>query len=94
MNGAPASRTASRFGPWVAGIDPVERGKQFRSLAALTAAFFGSEHRLVLELRQAESDADAAARALDLLDKLPSLTKRRLLSVFGSITWPQPRRAP
>jgi hypothetical protein len=55
------------FGPWTAGVEPVE-------------------------LRAAESDPDAALRALELLDQVPSLTRRRLLSTFGALTWPrQPR---
>jgi hypothetical protein len=81
----------STFGPWVAGIDPAEREKQFRSLAALAAVFLGSSHQLVAELRAAETDPEAAARALELIDAVPSLTRRRLLSVFGSVTWPRPK---
>ena len=83
------------YGPWSpAKIEPAERKAQFRSLAALAAVFFGSSHRLVDELRNAESDADAAARAFDLLDVMPTLTRRKMFSVFSSITWRRPPRPP
>jgi hypothetical protein len=69
------------FGPW-------SRTAQLRSLAALTAAY-----ELVGELRRAETDEAAAANALQLLDRLPALTRRRLISVFTSITFPpHPRK--
>ena len=85
--------TSSTFGPWVADLDPVERAKQFRSLAALSAVFLGSGHPLVAELRAAETSEEAAAQALELINHIPSLTRRTLLSVFGAITWgpPKPR---
>jgi hypothetical protein len=83
--------TGDRFGPWVAGIDAVERAKQFRSLAALAAAFCGSGSELALALRAAEQDLIAAPRALELLGKMPALTRRRMLSVFGAVTWPAKR---
>jgi len=83
--------TSSTFGPWVRNIDPDERAKQFRSLSALAAVFLGSGHELVGELRAAETDPEAAARALQLLDHVPSLTRRRLLSTFGSVTWGPPK---
>lgn len=82
------------WGPWSPGIvDDVERGKQFRSLQALTAIFFGSGHTLVGELRDAEhGDAYASQRALNLINCLPSRSRRKMLSVFGAITWPRPKR--
>jgi hypothetical protein len=81
------------FGPWVSHIDPIERGKQFRSLTALAAVFLGSQHQLVAALRAAETDdGEAAERALELLNRVPALTRRRMLSVFGSATWPRPDR--
>ena len=94
---------AAPFGPWSPGIAPVERIAQLRSLAALAAVSVGSGHPLVAELRKAETDPDAAERALALLDGLPSLTRRRLISTFGTVTFrsalpklppdvPQPRK--
>ena len=81
------------FGPWVAGIDPAERRAQLRSLAALAAAFTGSSSELVAALRDAEHGEAAATHAFEVLNRLPALTKRRLLSTFGAVTWPrQPSR--
>jgi hypothetical protein len=94
---------AAPLGPWSPGIAPVERVAQLRSLAALAAVFTSSLHPLVTELRKADTDPDAAERALALLDGLPSLTRRRLISTFGTVTFrsappklppdvPQPRK--
>jgi hypothetical protein len=76
------------FGPWSPGLESVERVAQRRCLAGLAAVFLGSGHPLIVELRAAERDSDAVARALELLDRVPSLTRRRMLSVFGAVTWP------
>ncbi len=81
----PARKIAALFGPWSPDL-------QFRALAMGAAVFFGSDHAIVQELRCAEEDSEAAARALASFDELPSLTRRRLLSVFASVTWPRSRR--
>jgi hypothetical protein len=81
------------FGPFIPGIVDVERIAELRSLAALCAVFCGSSHPLVAALRQAEADDAAAAQALELLNHIPSLTRRRLLSTFGAITWPAKPRS-
>jgi hypothetical protein len=78
---------AAPFGPWSPNVGPTERIAQLRSLAALAAVSVGSGHPLVTELRAAETDSDAAKRALALLDALPSLTRRRLIATFGAITF-------
>jgi hypothetical protein len=72
-------------------VTPVEMVAQLRALCALTAAHCGSEHELIGELRRAEHDADAAARAMELFDKLPSLRRRRIISTLAAIM--SPRRA-
>jgi hypothetical protein len=78
------------FGPWSPGLrDPMERTAQFRSLAMGAAVFFGTSHPIVREFRCAETDPDAAARAFALLDSTPTLTRRRLLATFSSVTWPR-----
>src|SRR5258707_16654 len=77
------------FGPWSPDVDSVERVAQLRALCALAAVFCSSQHPLVAELRRAETDPDAAERALTLLDALPSLTRRRLISVFAVVTFPK-----
>jgi hypothetical protein len=79
--------TRSALGSWSPNVNPVERTAQLRSLAALAAVFVGSNHRLIAELRAAETDRDAAERALALLDVLPSLTRRRLIATFGAMTF-------
>jgi hypothetical protein len=81
------------FGPFVPGITETERIAELRSLAVLVAVFTGSENPLVPLLRQAEHDDAAAVRALELLDRVPALTRRRLLSTFGRVTWPAKPRA-
>jgi hypothetical protein len=92
MHHLDTSRTlAAPFGPFRPDVDAVEKIAMFRSLACLSAAFFGTGHPLVTELRAAETDPDAAARALALLDRTPTLTRRRMLSVFMRVTWPRRR---
>jgi hypothetical protein len=78
----------TKFGHWVEGIGPYERKAQFRSLAALAAAFNGSAHPLVGALRDAERNPAAADQALAILNELPALRRRKMLSVFGVATWP------
>jgi hypothetical protein len=82
------------FGPWRAGLDPVERACQLRSLQALSAVFLGSSAPVVAALRDAEADPTKAADALQALDAIPALTRRRLLTTFGAVTYPdnKPRK--
>jgi hypothetical protein len=75
------------YGPWSPTVNQVERGKQLRSMAALAAVYLGSDHPLVGELRAAETDAMSFARAQDMVEALPSLIRRRLLSTFTAITF-------
>ena len=79
--------TDAAFGPWRSGLGEPERMAQLRALAALTAVFCGSGHRLVASLRAAEHDEGAAATARELLGQLPSRVRRKILSVFGRITY-------
>jgi hypothetical protein len=84
----------SRYGPWSVG-DQIERRVQFRSLAGLVAVLTRSSddrQQLLATLRQAETDDAAADRALVLFEGLPALTKRRILSTFGAVTWPRTKR--
>jgi len=85
-------KQAGLFGPFLPHLERVEKVAQFRSLATSAAAFLGSGHPLVAALRQAETDDAAADKALALLDATPTLTRRKMLSVFGAVTWP--RRGP
>jgi hypothetical protein len=83
---------AAPFGPWVPEVDPGERVARFRTLAALCAAFVGSSHPVIAELRNAECDQAAADRALKKFNGLPALTRRRILSTWGATMWPPKRR--
>jgi hypothetical protein len=80
--------TQTPFGPWVPGLEQAERAAQFRSLAALVAAFTGSRNPLVIALREAEHDQGAAETARELLEDMPTRTRRNILATFGAITWP------
>ena len=79
------------YGPWSPSIHSGERIAQLRSLAALVAAAFGSDHPCVSALRRAEAGGAALQEAHTIFEKLPALAKRRLLSVFSSLTyWREP----
>jgi hypothetical protein len=79
------------YGPWSRNIMPEERVAQLRSIAALTAAAFGSDHPVVSQLRRAEAGGAALQEALTAFETLPALSKRRILSVFNSVNyWREP----
>jgi hypothetical protein len=80
-----------RFGPFRHGLAETERVAELRSIAALVAIYCGSSSPAVMALREAESDATASEAALAAVNAIPSLMRRRLLSVFGSVTWPSKR---
>ena len=73
------------FGPWLRALGDCERCAQLQSLAALAAVFFGSANPLVTALRRAEHDDDALASAYMLLEAMPTLPKRRLLSAYLAV---------
>jgi hypothetical protein len=54
-----------------------------RCLAVLVATFLGPEHPLVETLRGAERNGVAATRALAMIDRVPSLVRRRILESGG-----------
>lgn len=77
--------TAPAYGPWQTGLTNVERVARFRSLAALCAIYIGSASQVVEAMRRAEGGEESAAfLALQLFEQLPSLTKRRILSTWGT----------
>jgi hypothetical protein len=82
------------FGPWVVDLDPAEQRAQLRLIGGIAASFIGCQHPIVAILRRAEGDPVAKAEALRMLNRLPSLTKRRIISTFGGVMWarPQPSR--
>jgi hypothetical protein len=75
------------FGPWIADVEPGEERAQLRLVGGIAAAFIGSWHPLVATIRRAEDDACAKADTLRMLNVLPSLTRRRIVSVFGGVMW-------
>jgi hypothetical protein len=79
------------YGPWSSGIDEVERVAQLRCLACATHLLL-RDRELVAELRRAETDPGALRRSLEMVEKLPSLRRRHLLSVFSTVCWPPRRR--
>jgi hypothetical protein len=85
MGAAATSTLRGAFGPWLRTVSDPEWCAQLRSLAALAAVFVGSANPLVTTLRRAERDDDALARAYTLLEALPSIPKRRLLSTYLAV---------
>jgi hypothetical protein len=75
------------YGPWSASLHSSERTAQLRSLAALVAAAFGSDHPRVSALRRAEVGGSALQEAHAGFESLPALRKRQLLSTFAAITY-------
>lgn len=73
------------YGPWAAGIGDGERLARTRAMRALVFMLCGPTHPLVIALRDAEYDQAAAARALEELDRLPALRKRRLLATYSAL---------
>jgi hypothetical protein len=63
--------------------DPLERRALLRALQALVTTFLGPDVPAVAALRDAENDPAAVDIAARALDKSPTRTVRRLLSVWG-----------
>jgi hypothetical protein len=80
--------TSESYAPFRPGIDPAERGKQLRAMGAIAHMLFGLNCPLVHELRSAETDPEALARAHAIVEQLRPLHRRRLLATFSSVTWP------
>jgi hypothetical protein len=78
---------SKRWGPWRLPLDHPERVPQFRSLAALARVFQFSRADLVAALRQAETDDDAADRAFQILNEVPTVPRRRIVATFGALTY-------
>jgi hypothetical protein len=90
--GKPPLPIRGAFGPWLRALGDCERCAQLRSLAALAAVFVGSANPLVTALRRAEQDDSELARAFALLEALPSIAKRRLLTTLENASAVQTRR--
>jgi hypothetical protein len=78
------------YGPWSPTCPAGERERQLRCLQAIAYMVLRPHHPLIPLLRRAESNAAAFAEALDAVERLPSLHRRRLLSIHSGVTWPRP----
>jgi hypothetical protein len=86
MRGRPMRRDG--FGPWADGFDGAERLARLRAMRALAFVFCGPAHPLTMALLEAEADDAAAIAALDHLDALPALRRRRLLAAYAALSAP------
>jgi hypothetical protein len=74
------------FGPWASNIDPAERLARLRAMRAL-AMTVARPHagELIRALRRAEDEPAALPEALALLDRLPALARRRVLTSYATL---------
>ncbi len=86
------ARTICGYGPWSPTCGYEERCRQLRCLSAIAYMLLGPHNALWRTLRSAEADAKAFTDAYTLVETLPALVQRRLLSTHMAITWP--RRMP
>jgi hypothetical protein len=74
------------FGPWSVAISDHERVARLRSLRALANVFCHSRPEFIQALADAEAgDRDALARALRMVDQLPTIGRRRLLASYNTV---------
>ncbi|MCW2244736.1 hypothetical protein M2352_000327 [Azospirillum fermentarium] len=83
-----------QWGPFTPGIDPAERLARLRSLRSLASVLVhpNDAARLLSVLREAEANDNAAPQALDLINHLPALSRRRLLASYAAVHTPTPRK--
>jgi hypothetical protein len=84
--------TDLRYGPWSPTCPAGERERQLRCLAGIAACQLGSGHPIIAALRAAESNTMAYVDALDAMERMPALWRRRLLATHAAVTWPRQRR--
>lgn len=78
--------TANRYGPWASDLDPAERRARLRSMQAITRLCCGARGQVLADwLRRAETDEAALEPALDALDHLAPLDRRRILASFAAV---------
>jgi hypothetical protein len=82
--------TAPGYGPWKSDITVAERSARFREMHAIARLIVGPTHPLVMGLREAASNPDAAEGVRQLLDALPSRLHRRLLCTYAAL-WDAPK---
>ncbi|HLG85980.1 MAG TPA: hypothetical protein VKZ79_02165 [Alphaproteobacteria bacterium] len=81
-------KPAAGFGPWVADLPELERIARLRELRALAVMYCGPAHPLAIALREAEADPEASERALEHLERLPPLRRRRVLATLAELRAP------
>jgi hypothetical protein len=69
----------------VADISEMERAARCRELGALALVYLGRADPATTALTAAIADPAVTQRALALLDGLPALRRRRLLSAYGAL---------
>src|SRR5689334_838474 len=77
------------YGPWSPTCPSGERERQLRCLQAIAFMVLRPHHPLIPLLRRAESNAMAFVEALDAVERLPALHRRRLLATHSAVTWPR-----
>ena len=80
------------FGPWARDIPQAERCARLRAMQALALVLARPHTEFVVALRRAESDPASLPQALELLERLPAVTRRRLLATYGVLAGPDRRR--
>jgi len=70
------------FGPWVPGVDPSERLARLRAMRAIGLTLARRFPDLLDALERAEREPAALPVALELLERLPALNKRRMLGTY------------
>lgn len=60
-----------------------------RSMATAAFMLLGKDDPLWRTLRAGETDVQAYLAAYDMVEALPALTRRKLLSTFAAVTWPK-----
>lgn len=80
------------WGPWSPGCKGGDqRALMLRCLG--TIAFMLRQQELSALLRKAETDAMSFVEAEQAIEKMPALTRRKLIATFSAITWPRKDRA-
>lgn len=85
----PAPDPGRDFGLWSTATPPAERLARLRCLRGLVRVFAGPMgERVQDELAAAEADPSRLAGALDMLDRLPAIPRRKALASFAALHRP------
>jgi hypothetical protein len=76
------------FGPFVADLIEPERVARCRELRAVAVLVLGAHHPIVGLLRRAETNADAFAQAAQMIEAMPTLKMRHLLTAVAVVRAP------